>query len=600
MLFGLGLLLLLALLAWWQGWFAAEPVYHGRTVTQWLDAMPLYDEVRNSDQTGQRMWYDQRTPEAVAADPALQALLALGSQAVPALRTHLTEPIKPRPWWQQLQYRVIVAWRRFQDSSQPPYSPLPLPRYYSSREDARCLSATLTLLALGTNRGGGLPAIIEEYARLTITTNQRARRFVANRAIDTALTGLPQMRTEIRDAISSSLTHTNPLYRQFATANAEPERFPEEFPRWQPLLMRMAASDQEDPAVRDGAMFVLTLRSNANDAEFMALCAQLLTNRANSKHLRGRAIMGIGLGGLSATNYLPLRVQRPMMPIHTFRTEPATWWSTSRSCKKNVEPRAAARSSPLRLETGTAQGCSSAGKRLAFLFGSSSLQILPPPGFGRRKAADSIRFTRQICSGRHPQVAHSPANRAFFHPGTPVAQGVSAAMSNPWKSNVSTHLQDSHWEKVVSDFRRLCILRRQRRREESEILLRTDLPRSIAEWSRQQPGDAHDKKARLDSMFQTEQRRIEDAWMMQDVLTSRLTEDFLPAICSRVSEEVRKAMAVAELLATDSRSPKEMEVVPEETTDPRVAFDDIPSILDLLLVEPPANNKRRTLPLSPA
>ena len=173
-------------------------------------------------------------------------------------------------------------------------------------------------------------------------------------------------------------------------------------------------------------------------------------------------------------------------------------------------------------------------------------------------------------------------------------------MSNPWQSNVSTHLQDSYWEKVVSDFRRLCILRRQRRREESEALLRTDLPRSIAEWSRQQPGDAYAKKARLDSMFQTEQRRIEDAWMMQDVLTSRLTEDLLPAICSRVSEEVRKAMAVAELLGTDTHAAKEADVVMEETPETRVAFDDIPSILDLLLVEPPANGKRRPQPLSPA
>lgn len=173
-------------------------------------------------------------------------------------------------------------------------------------------------------------------------------------------------------------------------------------------------------------------------------------------------------------------------------------------------------------------------------------------------------------------------------------------MINPWQSNVSTHLQDSSWEKVVSDFRRLCILRRQRRREESETLLRTELPRSIAEWSRQQPGDADSKKARLDSMFHTEQRRIEDAWLMQDVLSSRLAEDFLPAICSRVSEEVRKAMAVAELLNAESRQPKDTDIAVEPPAETRVAFDDIPSILDLLLVEPPAKKTRHALPLSAA
>ncbi len=162
------------------------------------------------------------------------------------------------------------------------------------------------------------------------------------------------------------------------------------------------------------------------------------------------------------------------------------------------------------------------------------------------------------------------------------------------------HLQDSYWEKVVSDFRRLCILRRQRRREESEAMLRNELPRSIAEWSRQQPGDASTKKAQLDSMFQAEQRRIEDAWLMQDVLSTRLTEDFLPALCSRVSEEVRKAMAVADLLGAETRAENRAgkTPAPEPEPEPRISFDDIPSILDLLMVEEPAKGKRR--PLSPA
>ncbi len=29
-------------LCWWYRWFANEPAYHGKTVTEWLDAMPLF------------------------------------------------------------------------------------------------------------------------------------------------------------------------------------------------------------------------------------------------------------------------------------------------------------------------------------------------------------------------------------------------------------------------------------------------------------------------------------------------------------------------------------------------------------------------------
>ena len=157
---------------------------------------------------------------------------------------------------------------------------------------------------------------------------------------------------------------------------------------------------------------------------------------------------------------------------------------------------------------------------------------------------------------------------------------------------MNTNLQETYWERVVCDFRRLCVLRRQRRREESEALMRHELPRSIAEWSRQQPGDATAKKAQLDAMFNTEQRRVEDVWMMQDILSSKLVEDFVPVICSRVNEEVRKAISVIELMAQDQQAARSMTAKPAPAL--KVAFDDIPSILDLLLAEPPEISPHRT------
>lgn len=296
------LLLLLGALAWWQGWFASEPVYHGRTVTQWLDAMAVYDEVRHRDETGESTFNTERKPEAIAADPALRTLLAMGPKAVPALKTHLVQVPRARPWWQRLGHRSVEAWRRFWDSSYPAYSPLP-PRY-ASLDEARSMSAGLALLALGTNRGGGMPALIEEFAQTNSSTNRLNREFPAQWSINYALTGFPELRTEMRHAIEESLTHTNTLYRRFAVRNALVRHFPDDFPHWHPLLIRLAASDQEDPGVRDGAMFALVVRPHSDDPEFVALCAQILANKANSKHLRARATGGIRLGGAKDTNYM--------------------------------------------------------------------------------------------------------------------------------------------------------------------------------------------------------------------------------------------------------------------------------------------------------
>jgi hypothetical protein len=180
-------------------------------------------------------------------------------------------------------------------------------------------------------------------------------------------------------------------------------------------------------------------------------------------------------------------------------------------------------------------------------------------------------------------------------PGTPVADLTETFGSKQLSHHVNTNLQDTYWERVVSDFRKLCVLRRQRRQKESEALLRSELPRSIAEWSRQQPGEPLAKRAQLDAMFQTEQRRVEDAMMMQDLLSSKLVEDFVPVICSRISEEVRRAMAVAELFSHDQREERRNETLEAqaEAENAKVSFDDIPSILDLLMTEQPAGKHRR-------
>lgn len=147
---------------------------------------------------------------------------------------------------------------------------------------------------------------------------------------------------------------------------------------------------------------------------------------------------------------------------------------------------------------------------------------------------------------------------------------------------MSVNHLDSRWEKVVRDFRQVCVLRRQDRRDESDTLLRQELPRSISEWSRHDTADANAKRARLDSMFQQEQRRIDDLWVMNELLSARLREEFLPvvcsSVCSTVGEELRRAGA-----GRDSVQAPVLRDARPAAPRSRVAFDDIPSVIDLLL-----------------
>lgn len=101
---------------------------------------------------------------------------------------------------------------------------------------------------------------------------------------------------------------------------------------------------------------------------------------------------------------------------------------------------------------------------------------------------------------------------------------------------------EQRWEKVVADFRQLCLLRRQKKFIESDIILTSELPRAIAAWSEAADGDPAAKKSRLDAMFQTEQRRIDDVCLTMDILSARLKEETVPTITTQISEQLRASV----------------------------------------------------------
>jgi len=159
---------------------------------------------------------------------------------------------------------------------------------------------------------------------------------------------------------------------------------------------------------------------------------------------------------------------------------------------------------------------------------------------------------------------------------------------------------DSRWEKVVRDFRQLCLLRRQERIVESEAMVRQQLPNSISEWSRNDSAEPGAKRARLDSMFQQEQRRMDDLWVMNELLSARLREDFLPEVCSSVCETVGVELRRAGAGRDSGNASARWDARPVAAPAPlhRVAFDDIPSVIDQLLNSGFSSPRRATADLA--
>lgn len=158
--------------------------------------------------------------------------------------------------------------------------------------------------------------------------------------------------------------------------------------------------------------------------------------------------------------------------------------------------------------------------------------------------------------------------------------------------SASNNSADALWQKVVQDYRQLCVLQRQARNEESLPLLQHDLPVSILAWSELDSADGAAKARRLDEMFHVEQTRVADAWLAQELMAQRVRAELLPSLTAQITAEVRKAVTqsvprTAPVQAARPVQPAVPAPRPAPATAParpaRVAAGDIASIIDLIL-----------------
>ena len=152
------------------------------------------------------------------------------------------------------------------------------------------------------------------------------------------------------------------------------------------------------------------------------------------------------------------------------------------------------------------------------------------------------------------------------------------------------------WKEVVAHFRSLCFFKLQGKSDVSDNILRQLLPKKNAEWSISAAHDADEKRIRLEEMFQTEQRRVDDAFTLHELSAMQWREELIPSISSQISREIRQTISEQFALQTSRQTTASPEVNfrPASVSaprKPRIAFDDIPGIIDLIVAEDRKNKE---------
>jgi len=277
--------------------FTGEPTYHFKSVTQWLNRMALFDEMRNMEKEGRNGYKLPHAPEVVTNDPALRALLAIGAKAVPTLEKILNEqPESPAPEpMDRVKSWSAQIWQQVQGAGAPPAAPPPV--NFGSVQQARMAAAGLAMLALGTNNQAGALRVMEiEAARQPkIWSGAMLASFAVGNA------GLPDQHKEIVAGIIAGLNHTNTQVQELACVAAW--HSPSDFPIWKDKLMQLAQGS--DAGVARAALHSL-INAGKHDEKIIDLCGKLLANNTNAPSVRYAAATGLGFAGESAEGSLPL------------------------------------------------------------------------------------------------------------------------------------------------------------------------------------------------------------------------------------------------------------------------------------------------------
>ncbi len=217
-----------------------EPSYGGKTVTAWLERLKLYSWEKLPDGGTQMV---RRSPETIAADPAVRALLAIGPRAVPVLMKRIAEPGEiPQTMPPAARWNVWLRWKLLRE-------PGPSGSWSFAQMD-RKHAAGFALLALGAKSHGGFSRFLEAYAAAPQFTSIVGGRLsgmpvgvATSSVVQSATDAFPQLRSEIVVEAMAALDHTNAIYRQSALEAARV--FPEELLKRRELLLKLTLDDGE-------------------------------------------------------------------------------------------------------------------------------------------------------------------------------------------------------------------------------------------------------------------------------------------------------------------------------------------------------------------
>jgi RNA polymerase sigma factor (sigma-70 family) len=271
-----------------------EPSHGGKTVTEWLDQLVIYDYVRNAQ--GTRVVF--RGAEAVTNNAALHALLKIGSRAVPVLvqriqdraewPPEISQAVRAQRWlewkWERLRGRKPTRIKGLEN----------FPRFQVARKEAACF----VLLALGTNGNGGFTRFMEAYAAAPTfesiygtSLSGAPVGFISSSVVGDARSSLPHRREETFAEILLGLQHTNAACRTVALECIG--RFFDEFPKWKARLVEL--TQDKDPNVQAQALSTLShicMPWNLSALKFMPpaeirqVAEAILSNSSSTERVR--------------------------------------------------------------------------------------------------------------------------------------------------------------------------------------------------------------------------------------------------------------------------------------------------------------------------
>ena len=146
---------------------------------------------------------------------------------------------------------------------------------------------------------------------------------------------------------------------------------------------------------------------------------------------------------------------------------------------------------------------------------------------------------------------------------------------------------DELWDTIVAQYREVCVLKEKGEKFKAQKIMKTHMLELMDQWCLKNGKSAKTNREALSSMFINEHKRVENASILYDLMSSNMEKHLLPIIYNNVTQQVDEMIHTYVTTPVSNAGERGLKEPPSHASKAkrRIPFDNIADAIDSIIMQ---------------